>query len=411
MTAMNASTVHVALASISREILFARGTSVWVINAYMVTYGCCLLLAGRLGDLFGQRRVFLISVPCFTAASLGCGLAQSPAMLIVSRAVQGFSGAAIATLSLAQASNLFPETQQRARALVIYAFISACGGGSGFLVGGVLAQLLGWRSVFLVNVPLGIVIVMLAALALPRDAPGAGRPRSPLLPLTLFRGSNLATAGILGVLLPSAILGSTYVSAQYLQLVQQLTASQTGIILMCANLTSAVAVLLVSPVLAMRYGTKLPLLIGLLLAAVGLMHLARAPLETRIALDVYPGLLVLGLGSGIASNLLLLSALDRVATQTSGVIAGAFNTSILLGGALGVAILASIADAGTQTAIQSGANFLHALRAGYQLAYAFGAICAGAAALIGYLFLRDSFHNDESADNRPLSPGRRERSE
>ncbi|AKJ68095.1 DSBA oxidoreductase [Pandoraea thiooxydans] len=452
MIVLDTTIVNVALPSIRADLGFSETSLVWVVNAYMLTFGGFLLLGGRLGDLFGHRRLFLCGIVCFTAASLACGLSNSQWLLIAARTVQGFGGAVVSALALSLIMNLFVEPAERARAMGVYGFVCAGGGSIGVLLGGVLTASLSWHWIFLVNLPIGVVVFFLCRTLLPAhrvtaeagrlDVAGAltvtaslilavyaivngnaagwgslrtlgllaiaalcfalfigieARMRHPLVPLGLFRARNVTIANVVGVLWAAAMFAWFFISALYLQLVLDYSPMQVGLAFLPANLIMAAFSLGLSARLVMRLGIKRPLVAGLLMASVGLMLFARAPVHGNFLADVLPGMLLLGLGAGIAFNPVLLAAMSDVAPSDSGLASGVVNTSFMMGGALGLAILASLAAAVSSGTQAAGASSLAALNAGYHAAFMSGAISAVAAALIGALLLRVREPNGDGA--------------
>jgi EmrB/QacA subfamily drug resistance transporter len=443
MIVLDTTIVNVALPSIREDLSFTETSLVWVVNAYMLTFGGFLLLGGRLGDLFGHRKFFLIGLALFTVASLACGLSNSQSMLITSRAIQGLGGAIVTAVALSLIMDLFSEPGDRAKAMGIYGFVCAGGGSIGVLLGGLLTTALNWHWIFLVNLPIGAAVYACCLLLLPKDAGqrsgvkldvgGAvtvtaslmlavyavvngnevgwtstqtvlllglssallalflwieARIDNPLMPLGLFRLRNVATANVVGVLWAAAMFAWFFVSALYMQLVLQYTALQVGLAFLPANLIMAAFSLGLSAKMVMRFGIRTPLAIGLLFAGVGLALFARAPIHGDFALDVLPGMLLLGLGAGIALNPVLLAAMSDVSPKDSGLASGVVNTSFMMGGALGLAVLASLADARTSSLLASGASEPAALNTGYHIAFAVGAVFAVVAALIGGAFIR-----------------------
>jgi EmrB/QacA subfamily drug resistance transporter len=443
MIVLDTTIVNVALPSIREDLRFTETSLVWVVNAYMLTFGGFLLLGGRLGDLFGHRKFFLIGLALFTVASLACGLSNSQSMLIASRAIQGLGGAIVTAVALSLIMDLFSEPGDRAKAMGIYGFVCAGGGSIGVLLGGLLTTALNWHWIFLVNLPIGAAVYACCLLLLPKDAGqrsgvkldvgGAvtvtaslmlavyavvngnevgwtstqtvlllglssallalflwieARIDNPLMPLGLFRLRNVATANIVGVLWAAAMFAWFFVSALYMQLVLQYTALQVGLAFLPANLIMAAFSLGLSAKMVMRFGIRRPLAIGLIFAGVGLALFARAPIHGDFAIDVLPGMLLLGLGAGIAFNPVLLAAMSDVSPKDSGLASGVVNTSFMMGGALGLAVLASLADARTSSLLASGASEPAALNTGYHIAFAVGAVFAVVAALIGGAFIR-----------------------
>jgi EmrB/QacA subfamily drug resistance transporter len=444
MIVLDTTIVNVALPSIRTDLKFTETALVWVVNAYMLTFGGFLLLGGRLGDLFGQRRVFLAGLALFTVASLACGLAPTQATLVAARAVQGLGGAVVSAVALSLIMNLFTEPAERARAMGVYGFVCAGGGSVGVLLGGVLTSLLSWHWIFLVNLPIGIAVALLCrALIAPGERRGSqrldwggstsitaalllavyavvngneagwlsartlgligasvvllavfvaieSRIAQPLMPLGLFRHRNLATANVVGVLWAAAMFAWFFMSALYMQLVLGYTPLQVGLSFLPGNLIMAFMSLGASARIVMRWGIRGPLAGGLCIASVGLALFARAPVGGSFLVDVLPAMVLLGIGAGIAFNPLLLAAMNDVDPQDSGLASGVVNTSFMMGGALGLAVLASVAAARTAGVQAQGGAETIALNAGYQLAFAIGALFAAGTGLLGWFGLRES---------------------
>jgi EmrB/QacA subfamily drug resistance transporter len=443
MIVLDTTIVNVALPSIRTDLKFTETALVWVVNAYMLTFGGFLLLGGRLGDLFGHRRVFLAGLALFTVASLACGVASTQAMLVAARAIQGLGGAVVSAVALSLIMNLFTQPGERARAMGVYGFVCAGGGSVGVLLGGVLTSLLSWHWIFLVNLPIGIAVALLcraliapgersarqtldwggaatitAALLLAVYAVVNGneagwrsvqtlgllgaavvllglfvaiesRSAQPLVPLGLFRHRNLAMANVAGVLWAAAMFAWFFMSALYMQLVLGYTPLQVGLSFLPGNLIMAFMSLGASARIVMRWGIRGPLAVGLWIAAAGLALFARAPVDGNFVVDVLPAMVLLGIGAGIAFNPMLLAAMNDVDTKDSGLASGVVNTSFMMGGALGLAVLASIAAARTAGVQDGGGDDATALNAGYQLAFAIGAAFAAGTGLLGWFGLRD----------------------
>ena len=443
MIVLDTTIVNVALPSIREDLQFTETSLVWVVNAYMLTFGGFLLLGGRLGDLYGHRRVFLLGLTLFTLASLGCGLAGSREVLVAARAIQGLGGAVVTSVALSLIMSLFTEPADRAKAMGIYGFVCAGGGSIGVLLGGFLTTALNWHWIFLVNLPIGAVVYALCVKLLPEsrgpatpgrlDVAGAvsvtaslmlavyaivdgheagwnspqtfgllgasvilmaaflmieSRVRSPLMPLQLFRLRNVATANVVGVLWAAAMFAWFFISALYLQLVLGYSPMQVGLAFLPSNLIMAAFSLGLSAKIVMRFGIRGPLAVGLIVAGIGLALFARAPADGSFALDVLPGMLLLGLGAGIAFNPVLLAAMSDVAPSESGLASGVVNTAFMMGGSLGLAVLASLAAGRTNDLLAAGASTPLALNGGYHVAFLVGAGCAIAAGLIGFAFIR-----------------------
>jgi EmrB/QacA subfamily drug resistance transporter len=443
MIVLDGTIVNVALPSIREDLAFTETSLVWVVNAYLLTFGGFLLLGGRLGDLLGHRRVFLIGLAVFTLASAACGLANSQAMLIIGRAVQGIGGAVVSAAALSLIMNVFTEPGERAKAMGVYGFVCSGGGSIGVLLGGVLTGSVGWHWIFLVNVPIGIVVYVLCARLIPAgrglvDAPkldvaGAvtvtvalmlavyavvngnevgwmtvatmwkfgvafvlfvifmiieSRVASPLMPMSLFKLKSVSTANIVAVLWAAGMFAWFFISALYLQLVLERSPMEVGLAFLPANLIMAACSLGISAKLVMKFGLRGPLVTGVLCVAGGLLLFARAPVDGNVWIDVIPAMSLLGFGCGIAFNPLLLAAMNDVPSTESGLASGMVNTSFMMGGALGLAVIASIAAAHTAGAPALGAGAAEALNSGYRLAFAVGAGFAILAAVIAAVSFR-----------------------
>jgi EmrB/QacA subfamily drug resistance transporter len=443
MIVLDTTIVTVALPSIQADLGFTQTSLVWVVNAYMLTFGGFLLLGGRLGDLYGHRLLFLIGIVVFTVASLVCGVATAQWVLIVARAVQGLGGAVVSAVALSLIMTLFTEPGERARAMGFFGFVMAGGGSIGVLLGGVLTDAFDWHWIFLVNLPVGIAVFALSLALLPPsrleaaprlDVAGAvtvtlslmlavyaivngneagwrsvqtvgllaasgvlmaafllieSRIRAPLMPLRLFRLRNVATANVVGVLWAAAMFAWFFICALWYQLVLGYTPLQVGLAFLPADLIMAAFSLGLSAKLVMRFGLRLPTATGLLLAAIGLALFALAPVDGTFLAHVLPGTLLLGLGAGMAFNPVLLAAMSDVDASESGLASGAVNTSFMMGGALGLAVLASLADAHTADLTAAGATMANALHEGYRIAFIVGVVFAAAAAAISFIFIRD----------------------
>src|SRR5918992_66407 len=434
MIVLDTTIVNVALPSIREDLGFTETSLVWVVNAYMLTYGGFLLLGGRLGDLYGRRRLFLLGITLFTFASLACGLSNSQWLLVGARALQGLGGAVVTAIALSLIMNLFTEPAERAKAMGIYSFVCAGGGSIGVLAGGVLTSALNWHWVFLVNLPIGALVYALCRVLLPDSRGEATRRRldiggavtvtassmlavyaivngdvgllataavllavflliearvtAPLMPLGLFRLRSVATANVVGILWAAAMFAWFFISALYMQIVLGYSALQVGLAFLPANLIMAAFSLGLSARLVMRFGIRIPLAGGLVLAAAGLALFALSPVDGRFVVHVLPGMILLGVGCGMALNPVLLAAMSDVAPSDSGLASGIVNTSFMMGGALGLAVLASIAAGRTQALLGSGAPSPVALTGGYAVAFGVGAVFAAAAALLSALLLR-----------------------
>jgi EmrB/QacA subfamily drug resistance transporter len=443
MIVLDVTIVGVALPSIKEDLGFTDASLAWVVNAYLLTFGGFLLLGGRLGDLFGHRRLFLIGIVLFTSSSLVCGLSGTQELLVGARAVQGIGGAIVSAVALSLIVTLFTEPAERAKAMGVFGFVAAGGGSIGVLLGGVLTDVLDWHWIFLVNLPIGVAVFAFCLVVLPSsrgqaaagrlDVAGAvtvtaslmlavyaivngnaegwtsaqttgllaaaaalmalflgieARVRSPLMPLGLFRLRNLAVSNVVGILWAAAMFAWFFLSALYLQLVLGYSPLQVGLAFLPGNLIMAVFSLGLSAKLVMRFGLRVPLSTGLGLAATGLLLFARAPVDGSFLVDVLPSMILLGLGAGMAFNPVLLAAMSDVEQSEAGLASGVVNTAFMMGGALGLAVLASLAASRTDTRLAAGDGSLTALTSGYHVAFLVGAVFALAAAALGGVLLR-----------------------
>jgi EmrB/QacA subfamily drug resistance transporter len=419
--------VGVALPSIRTDLGFSEESLAWVVNAYLITFGGFLLLGGRLGDLFGHRSLFLAGIALFTSASAVCGFANSEGMLVGARAVQGAGGAVVSAVALSLMMTLFTEPTERAKAMGIFGFVASGGGSLGVLLGGVLTDALDWHWIFLVNVPVGVLVVVLTLVVISGervanaaqrlDVAGAvtvtaslmtavyaivngnsvgwltgrtlgllavsavllavflfieARVRSPLVPLRLFRLRNIAVSNAVGVLWAGAMFAWFFLTALYLQLVLGYSPLEVGLAFLPGNLVMGAVSIGLSARLVLRFGIRPPLSFGLLCASLGLLLLARAPVDGSFATDVLPSMILLGLGAGIAFNPVLLAAMSDVEPTEAGLASGLVNTSFMMGGALGLAVLASLAASRTDTLLAEGESQAAALTGGYHIAFLVG---------------------------------------
>jgi EmrB/QacA subfamily drug resistance transporter len=464
MIVLDVTIVGVALPSIREDLGFSEESLAWVVNGYLITFGGFLLLGGRLGDLFGHRRLFLAGIALFTLASAACGLATSQEMLVGARAVQGIGGAVASAVSLSLMMTLFTEPAERAKAMGIFGFVASGGGSIGVLLGGVITDVLAWHWIFLVNIPVGIAVVALTFALIPAarvptavqrlDVAGAitvtlalmvavfaivngnevgwltlrtlgllavaggllaaffvieAFVQSPLVPLRLFRLRNIVVSNSVGILWAGAMFAWFFLSALYLQLVLGYSPLEVGLAFLPGNLIMGAMSIGLSAKLVMRFGIRLPLAVGLTLAGTGLLLFARAPVDGNFVVDVLPSMILLGLGAGMAFNPVLLAAMSDVEPTEAGLASGVVNTSFMMGGALGLAVLASLAASRTDTLVADGASELEALTGGYHLAFLAGAIFAFAAAALGGLLLRQGAyaaaheHAEHAPEGRPAT--------
>jgi EmrB/QacA subfamily drug resistance transporter len=461
MIVLDGTIVNVALPTIRDDLGFTQESLAWVVNAYLLTFGGFLLLGGRLGDLFGHRRLFLIGLSLFTLASLACGLSTSQETLVASRAVQGLGGAIVSAVALSLIMTLFTEPADRAKAMGIFGFVLSGGGTIGVLLGGVLTDALNWHWIFLVNIPVGIAVFALTLLLLPGaaghatgrvDIAGAVtvttslmlavyaivngndagwtsaqtlgllgaaaallalflaielRVSAPLMPLGLYRIRNVSTANVVGVLMAAGLFAYFFLSALYLQGILGYSAMEVGLAYLPSTVIWGASSLLLSDRLVLRFGIKTPLVTGLGLMTLGLLLLARTPVDGNFLVDVLPATIAVGLGAGIGFNPLLLAAMSGVAPTESGLASGIVNTAFMMGGALGLAILASLAASRTDTLAASGDDPLAALNGGYHAAFLVGALFVVASGIVAGALLRSDVsagaHEGEEAAGVPAT--------
>lgn len=443
MIVLDMTVVNVALPSIRNGLGFSPSALVWVVNAYLLTYGGFLLLGGRLGDLYGQRRLFLAGITIFTLASLVCGFSDSQTMLIVARCVQGVGGAIASAIALSLVINIFPEMEERAHAMGIFGFIMAGGGSIGVLLGGFLTEI-NWHLNFLINIPIGIGVFIATLYLLPPmrntskhthlDFWGAftvtgslilanyaivagndngwlsarslslfvgaialfglflfveRRAASPLIPLQMFKLRNLSVSSVIGVLWAAAMFAFFFLAALYLQAILGYGPQEVGLAFLPTNIVMAIFSVWLSAEIVMRFGIRRPIGIGLGLAAFAMLLFVRAPIDGNYWLDVFPSMLLLGIGAGMAFNPVLLAAMGEVPEDESGVASGIVNTAFMMGGSIGLAILVSAAAARTLALLSGGADQIVSLNSGYHTAFLIGA-CFALAGALGSFFLRET---------------------
>jgi EmrB/QacA subfamily drug resistance transporter len=456
MIVLDTTIVNVALPSIRADLGFTETSLAWVVNAYLLTFGGFLLLGGRLGDLFGHRRLFLSGIALFTTASVACGIATSQGFLVAARAVQGIGGAVVSAVAFSLIVTLFTDQSERTKAMGVFGFVMAAGGSIGVLLGGILTDVLSWHWIFLVNLPIGIAVFALTLMLIPGtrgqgaarlDVAGAvlvtsalilavyaivngnsvgwttgrtlgmlagsaalfvtflvveSRVGSPLVPLRLFKKRNLTTANGIGVLWAAAMFAWFFLSALYLQLVLGFSPLQVGLAFLPANIIMGAFSLGLSAKIVMRFGIKTPITIGMALVSIGLLLFTRAPVDGNFLIDVLPPMLLMGFGVGLAFNPVLLAVMSDVDQSEAGLASGVANTAFMMGGALGLAVLASIAASRTSTLEAAGHSTVAALNGGYHVAFVVGAVFAAAAAGLSAAVLRDEQPAEQVAGEEAL---------
>ncbi len=429
MIVLDATIVNVALPTIQSDLHFSQSSLAWVVNAYLIAFGGLLLLAGRLGDLISRRGVFLTGLAVFTGASLVCGVAQSQEVLVAARFVQGVGGALTSSVILGMIVTMFPDPREQARAIGVYAFVASAGGSIGLLVGGVLTQAINWHWIFFVNLPIGIITAALAVRVLNHDRGiglragadvvgavlitgslmlgvytivkpaadyGWGSSRtlllgavslalliaflvrestatSPLIPLRIFRSRNVSGANLIQALTVAGMFGLFFLGALYLRRVLGYDPLQIGLAFLPTTVIMGTFSIRYSERLITRFGARNTLLPGLMLIAVGLLLFVRAPVSANYVTDVLPTLVLLGLGCAVAFPALMTLAMSGATPSDAGLASGLVNTTMQVGGALGLAVLATLAATRTRGLAVHGEAARAALNGGYHLAYLVGA--------------------------------------
>jgi EmrB/QacA subfamily drug resistance transporter len=456
MIVLDATIVNVALPSIQHDLGFSQSGLAWVVNAYLIPFGGLLLLAGRLGDLVGRKRVFSAGLVVFTAASLLCGLSVSENMLIAARLIQGIGGAMTSTVILGVIVTMFPEPREQARAIGMFSFTAAAGGSIGLLAGGVFTQAVNWHWIFFVNVPIGIVAVALAARLLESDRGlglregadvvgaflittalmlgvytiveardyGWGSARTlalggvavlllagfvvrqataarPLLPLGLFRSRNVSGANLVQVLLVAGMFGMFFLGALYLQRVLAYDPLQIGLAFLPVAVVIGALSFRFSAQLNTRFGARAVLLVGLTLIVAGLALFARAPVNATYVADILPSMLLIGIGGGLSFPAVMTLGMSGATESDSGLISGLVNTTAQVGGSLGLAVLATLATSRTDQLLAAGQATPAALTDGYHLAFGVAAGLVAVAVVIAAGVLRpESVAEAEHAEAR-----------
>jgi EmrB/QacA subfamily drug resistance transporter len=443
MIVLDATIVNVALPSIQDDLGFSQSNLAWVVNAYLIAFGGLLLLAGRIGDLIGQRRVFLTGLAVFTGASLLCALAQSQGVLIAARFVQGAGGAVASAVILGMIVTMFPEPREQAKAIGVYAFVASAGASIGLLAGGILTEAINWHWIFFVNLPVGVVVGLLAlrlvenrdgiGLDKGADIPGAAlltgglmlgvytlletseqgwgsaqtlglgavalallvvfvarqaRIANPLMPLRLFRSRNVTGANLVMALLVVGFFGFFFLGALYMQGILGYSALEVGLAFLPSCIVMGALSLGLAEKLIMGIGPRSALLAGLALATAGLLLFARAPVDGSYFTDIFPVMLLLGGGAGLSFPALMTLAMSGATPQDSGLASGFVNTTVQVGGAVGLAVLATLSTERTERLVADGENVASALNSGYHLAYLIGAALSVVAIVVAFVVLR-----------------------
>jgi EmrB/QacA subfamily drug resistance transporter len=443
MIVLDVTVVNVALPSIQDDLGFSQSSLAWVVNAYLIAFGGLLLLAGRLGDLIGRRRIFLTGLGVFTVASLLCGAAQSQEMLVAARFVQGLGGAMTSAVVLGMIVTMFPEPREQAKAIGVYGFVASAGGSIGLLAGGVLTESINWHWIFFVNIPIGVLTAALAMRLIERDEgigfrqgadiPGAvlitgalmlavytivkpaaedgwgstgaigfgalalallaafiareATARTPLIPLRIFRSRNVSGANALQALLVAGMFGMFFLGSLYMEQVLGYDPLEIGLAFLPATIVMGVLSLRYSELLITRFGARTVLIPGMALVAAALVLFAQAPVNGSYLRDLLPVMILLAFGVGVSFPALMTLAMSGATPQDAGLASGLVNTTAQVGGALGLAVLATVSATRTDTLLAGGDSVAAALTGGYHLAFWIGAGLVLAALLVAVTVL------------------------
>jgi EmrB/QacA subfamily drug resistance transporter len=459
MIVLDATIVNVALPSIQDDLGFSQSNLAWVVNAYLIAFGGLLLLAGRLGDLIGQRRVFLIGLAIFTAASLLCAVAQSQGVLIGARFVQGVGGALTSAVILGMIVTMFPEPREQAKAIGVYTFVAVAGGSIGLIVGGVLTEAINWHWIFFVNLPIGVATGLFAlrlveggegiGLREGADIPGAvlltaglmlgvytileveqqgwgstqtialgaaaiallaafvarqARIANPLMPLRLFRSRNVSGANLVQAFLVVGMFGMFFLGALYMQRILGYGALEVGLAYLPVTLVMGTMSFRFSARLNLRYGPKATLIPSMVAIGAGMLLFARTPVDASYVVDLLPPMILFGLGAGLAFPSLMTLAMSGATPSDSGLASGLVNTSVQVGGAIGLAVLATFATERTDGLLSDGESTASALNSGYHLAYLIGAALVAVAIVVALRVLRVETPAEDGDGVEPSAP-------
>jgi EmrB/QacA subfamily drug resistance transporter len=444
MIVLDATVVNVALPSIQDDLGFSQSSLAWVVNAYLIAFGGLLLLAGRLGDLISRRGMFLSGLVVFTAASLFCGLSQSGGMLVAARFVQGVGGAMTSSVILGMIFTMFPEPREQAKAMGVFSFVASGGGSVGLIAGGVLTDLINWHWIFFINIPIGVAAWVLARRYVPadrgvgfgkgadilgavlstsalmvlvyaivepaaKDGWGAGSTiaflvaaialgiafvvrestaANPLIPLRIFKVREVATANAIQGLLVAGMFGTFFMGSLYLERILGYTPLEIGLAFLPLTLVMGIVSLRYSEPLIMRFGPRRLVPAGSVLVLIGLLLWARTPINANYIVDLLPIMPLIGLGFAVCGPSLVTLAMSGAHPDDAGLASGLINTTTQVGGALGLAVLATLAAERTNTLRASGDSAAQALNGGYHLGYLVAAGLTLVAFLIAAFLLR-----------------------
>ena len=459
MMVLDATIVNVALPSMQRDLGFSQANLAWVIDAYMIAFGSFLLLAGRLGDLLGRKRMFLSGLVVFTLASMACGIADDQILLIVARFIQGLGGAVASAAVLALLITEFSRPSERAIAMSVYTFIVSSGGSIGLLAGGVLTQSLSWHWIFFINVPIGIVTFLLGRALISETArPGLGqgvdvigallvtvslmlgvyaivkateygwlsahtlgfgaaslallamfvavesRLANPMFPLRILRVPGLAASSVVRAFLVTGMFSTFLLGVLYLQHVRGYGALETGLAFLPLTLIMGVMSVGVTARLMGRFGPLRVLLVGLAAIAGALVLLSQLPADASYFPTIAAPFALLGLGAGMSFLPLMTIAMAEVPLADAGLASGIVNASLQISAAIGIAALGTVAAERTKVLAGLGEHHVQALTGGFHLAWAIGAGAVVIGALIALVWLRPRARAAEVVELREDDP-------
>jgi EmrB/QacA subfamily drug resistance transporter len=466
MNALDGSIVNVALPSIQHDLHFSQSNLTWVVDAYLIAFGSFLLLAGRLGDLLGRKKVFLSGVALFTASSLVCAVAQSQAMLIAARFVQGIGGAVSTSVIVAIIVTEFTGATERAKAMSAYMFVAVGGGSIGLLVGGILTQAVNWHWIFIINVPIGILTFFLGSVLVKENA-GLGvrhgldvtgsllmttslvigiyavvkastygwlsghtlgfgavsvvlmsaflvlesRVAKPIMPLRIMKLRSLTASSIVRGLTFAAMFAVFFFGALYLEKVLGYAPLRTGIAFLPMTLAMAVMSLGLTSRLLIRFGPMKLLIPGMSAAIVGLLLLSQTPVHANYFVSILPAFLLLGMGMSISAVPLLTIAMADVPKNDAGLASGIVNVSMWLASSVGLAIFGTLAASKTTSLVAQGQSQASALVAGYHVTFLIGAILAAMGLIVTLVVLRGPAKGVVEAQASPLLESKMDHSE
>jgi EmrB/QacA subfamily drug resistance transporter len=457
MIVLDITVVNVALPTIQDDLGFSQSSLAWVVNAYLIAFGGLLLLSGRFGDILGRKSVFMAGLGVFTLASLLCGLAQSQEMLVAARFVQGVGGAMTSAVILGMIVTMFPEPREQAKAIGVYAFVASGGGSVGLLAGGLLTESINWHWIFFVNIPIAIATAILAVRLLDRDkgigfgegadvagavlitsslmlgvytivSPAAehgwgsaaalgfgaasllllaafvvreARTANPIMPLRIFRSRNVSGANVVQALSVAGMFGMFFLGSLYLQRVLGYDPLDIGLAFLPATVVMGTLSIRYTEPLIMRFGARTTLLPGMGLIAVGLLLFTQAPVEGSYVQHVLPPMILFGLGAGLSFPALMTLAMSGATQDDAGLASGLVNTAAQVGGALGLAVLATLSATRSDGLIEGGETTASALTSGYHLAFLIGAGLVAAAIVVAVTVLQP----EEQAEKQVAAEG------